>query len=180
MLQSHIIKGQDPNSKTLAKRTRKSTPLDANVRLAFNLRFVWPLTCVNVRVVFSPLATQSRSQVSYICVEFTTFCDLRDFASRLASPFGRPSQVRTQVLVLQICVDLNRLASPFGQGLIAIVVPWIVFFSSESGSWSCVGRLAELPACSYTGLRGQQFSSCSGTGGTQRGGAENCSAGMLL
>ena len=38
------------------------------------------------------------------------------FASRLANPFGHPSQVRTQVLVLQTCVDLRRLASPFGQG----------------------------------------------------------------
>ena len=37
-------------------------------------------------------------------------------ASRLANPFGHPSQVRTQVLVLQTYVDLRRLASPFGQG----------------------------------------------------------------
>ena len=36
---------------------------------------------------------------------------------RLANPFGHPSQVRTQVLLLQTCVDLRRLASPFGQGL---------------------------------------------------------------
>ena len=35
---------------------------------------------------------------------------------RLANPFGHPSQVRTQVLVLQTCVDLRRLASPFGRG----------------------------------------------------------------
>ena len=38
-------------------------------------------------------------------------------ASRLANSFGRPSEVRTQVLVLQTCVDLRRLASPFAQGL---------------------------------------------------------------
>ena len=38
---------------------------------------------------------------------------------RLANPFGHPSQVRgTQVLVLQTCVDLRRLTSPFGQGFI--------------------------------------------------------------
>ena len=37
-------------------------------------------------------------------------------ASRLANPFDHPSQVRTQVLLLQTCVDLRRLASPFGQG----------------------------------------------------------------
>ena len=39
-------------------------------------------------------------------------------ASRLANPFGHPSQVCMQVLVLQTCVDLRRLASPFGQGFI--------------------------------------------------------------
>ena len=43
-----------------------------------------------------------------ICVKFTFFLRL---ASRLANPFGHPSQVRTQVLVLQTCVDLRRLAS---------------------------------------------------------------------
>ena len=31
-------------------------------------------------------------------------------------PFGHPSQVRTQVLVLQTSVDLRRLAIPSGQG----------------------------------------------------------------
>ena len=35
------------------------------------------------------------------------FCDLREFASRLANPLGYSSQVRTQVLVLQTCVDLR-------------------------------------------------------------------------
>ena len=35
-------------------------------------------------------------------------------ASRLANPVDHPSQVRTQVLVLQTCVDLCRLESPFG------------------------------------------------------------------
>ena len=38
-----------------------------------------------------------------ICVKFTVFGDLR--------PFGHPSQARTQVFVLQTCVDLRvRLA----------------------------------------------------------------------
>ena len=44
---------------------------------------------------------------------------------RLANPFGHPSQVRTQVLVLQTCVDLRRLVSPFGQGFKALSV-WSV------------------------------------------------------
>ena len=34
-----------------------------------------------------------------------TFCDFRELVIRLANPFGHPSQVRTQVLVLQTCVD---------------------------------------------------------------------------
>ena len=38
-------------------------------------------------------------------------------ASQLANPFGHTSQVHTQGLVLQTCVYLRRLASPFGQGL---------------------------------------------------------------
>ena len=44
-------------------------------------------------------------------------CDLRELRSRLANPFGHPSQVRSQVLVLQTCVDFRRLASPLGEGL---------------------------------------------------------------
>ena len=60
----------------------------------------------------------SWSQVNCICVKFTAFLRLAwTVASRLANPFGHPSQVRTQVLVLQTCVDLRRLASPFGQGI---------------------------------------------------------------
>ena len=35
--------------KALAKRTRKSTELNASFRLAFNLRFVWLPTCVALR-----------------------------------------------------------------------------------------------------------------------------------
>ena len=47
----------------------------------------------------------------YCAMEFMAFCDLGELASRLANPFGHLSQVRTQVLVLQTCVDLRvRLA----------------------------------------------------------------------
>ena len=51
-------------------------------------------------------------------------------ASRLANPFGHPSQVRTQVPVLQTCVDLRRLASPFGQSLKgnSKIVSDVIFF----------------------------------------------------
>ena len=43
-------------------------------------------------------------------------------ASRLANPFCHPWQVRTQVLVLQACVDLRRLPSPFGLALSGCIV----------------------------------------------------------
>ena len=44
-----------------------------------------------------------------ICVQFAAFLDLRaDLRIRLAT--------RMQVLVLQTCVDLRQLVSPFGQG----------------------------------------------------------------
>ena len=49
-----------------------------------------------------------------MCVKCAAFCDLR---VALRIQFGHPSQVRAQVLVLQTCVDLRQLASPFGQGL---------------------------------------------------------------
>ena len=82
--------------KALAKRTRKLTQVNASFGLAFNLHFVWPPTCVDLRwlaltcVDFgrAQIRTQvdtSWSQVNCICVKFTTFCDLL----WLASPFGQ-------------------------------------------------------------------------------------------
>ena len=134
--------------KALAKRTRKSTELNASFRLAFNLRFVWLPTCVALRwnyddlrwlwsnsnsyasrrkifTFWPPNAIRRKStqvdrklmQVNSIGVKFMTFCDLRELASRLANPFGHPSQVRTQDLVLQTCVDLHRLVNPSDQSL---------------------------------------------------------------
>ena len=50
-------------------------------------------------------------------MKFTTFCDVRELASRLANTFGLPSQVRTQVLVLQTCINWHRLVSPLSQGI---------------------------------------------------------------
>ena len=74
-----------------------------------------------MRKIYSFLRLASRlanpfghpSQVRTQVLVLQTCVDLR----RLASPFGHPSQVRTQVLVLQTCVDLRRLASQFGPGL---------------------------------------------------------------
>ena len=64
-------------SKALAKRTRESTQVNASFRLAFNLRYSWPPTCVDLcelaltlvehKVVrkstqfFLPLVTQRKS-----------------------------------------------------------------------------------------------------------------------
>ena len=47
-----------------------------------------------------PTSTQIDRKVNCICVKFAIFSNLRELASRLANPFGHPSQVRTQVLVL--------------------------------------------------------------------------------
>ena len=71
-----------------------SSNLDASRRKFFT---VWP-----------PCASRHKLIASNLC-------EIYGFL-RLANPFGHPSQVRTQVLVLQTCVDLRRLASPFRQG----------------------------------------------------------------
>ena len=53
------------------------------------------------------------------------------------NPCDRPSQVRTQVLVLRTCVDLHRLASPFSQGLTSwrannhVSFVFVVFFKRK-------------------------------------------------
>ena len=125
--------------KALAKRTRKSMQVP-------NLGFVWPSTCVDfgqveirrkVDASFSPFGhpTQvgtSWSQVNCMCGIYD-FCDLRELASRLANLFGHPSQVRTQVLVLQTCGDLHWLAIPFGKSLMFVCQHqesnWLLFKS---------------------------------------------------
>ena len=57
------------------------------------------LTLVELKLVGKSRQIDRKSS----CVKCTTFCDLRELASRLANPpFGHPSQVRTQVLVLRV------------------------------------------------------------------------------
>ena len=56
-------------------------------------------------------------QDNWICMKFTTFCNLCELATRLANPFGHPLQVHKQVLVWQTCTDLHRLVSSFGQDI---------------------------------------------------------------
>ena len=57
-----------------------------------------------------------------ICVKFTAFCDLRaDLRIRLATHRKSVCKFWFCKLVLT-CVDLRRLASPFGQGFMASVV----------------------------------------------------------
>ena len=77
--------------------------------------FAWTCTVFDrvqirtqVNAIFSPfglptLVDTSQSQVICMCVKCTAFCDLRELVSRLTNSFGHPSQVRTQVLVLQTC-----------------------------------------------------------------------------
>ena len=88
------------DSKPPAKRTRKSTQVNANFPLVLNLRFVWPATCgdlrryeltlVQLKFIRKIFTVWPASQVS---VKFPTLCDLREFVSRMIL-FGRPSQVR--------------------------------------------------------------------------------------
>ena len=85
------------------------------VQLAFRLVTTW--TCDDLRWLWWSSNPHSRfstfghptqlgwSQVICISVKFTTFSDWMNLRE-LANPFGHPSQVRTQVLVLQTCVDL--------------------------------------------------------------------------
>ena len=108
--------------------------VDASFRHGWTCsHLVWSPTCVDfgraqiptqVDVSFSPFGHPTQvdtnwSQVNCISVKFTTFCDLRELARRLANQFGRPSQVRAQVLVLQTCVDLHRPATPPDQNVVS-------------------------------------------------------------
>ena len=117
----------NPISKALSKRTRKSTQV-------LDLRSIWvsfghPLasTCDNLRgFALILVAAQIWTQVdkSFLPFGHPAPVDTKRnnqwyawnlrflrLASRLANPFGHPSQVRTHVLVLQTCVDLRvRLA----------------------------------------------------------------------
>ena len=105
---------------------------NASFRLAFNLPFVWPPTCVHFAMTcvsssnsyasrrnlfftaWPPNARRHKLITSHPYVRgITAFWNLRELASRVANPFGHPSQVRAQVLVLQTWVDVCRLASPF-------------------------------------------------------------------
>ena len=92
------------------------TQVNGSFRLAFNRPWL-ALTLVELKytqvdATFSPFDHPTQvdtiwSKVNYIYVKFTTFCDLRELAIRLANPCGHPSQVCTQLRV-----DLRiRLAS---------------------------------------------------------------------
>ena len=78
---------------------------------------------------------------------FTKFRDGVATCEPTCEPFGHPSQVRTQVLLLQTCVDLRRLASPFGQGLIWIHNIWKdheTMRTLEQNTAACLGRLLKM------------------------------------
>ena len=114
-------------SKSLATRTRKSTQVNAGFRLAFNLRFVWPPTCVDNCVDFGRASSASRRQFFTVCPpnpsrhklissQLWIAWSLQLFATceptcesvwpPIASPYASSG-----------FINLRRLASPFGQGL---------------------------------------------------------------
>ena len=84
-------------------------------RLAMHFRWLWSSsnrTQVDASFLLFGHQTQVNTnwlQVICTCVKFTTLCDSRELANRLANPFGHPLRVRAQVLVLQTCVDLHWL-----------------------------------------------------------------------
>ena len=129
--------------KALAKRTRKS---ELAFRLATYLRGL-ALTLVELKFgrKFFTIWPPSASRHKLICYKNAR---TNDGFLRLANPFGHPSQVRTQVLVLQTCVDLCRPASPFGQGLKHFTAPT----GQHIFSWNSVfpqERYVHLPASTY-------------------------------
>ena len=106
----------------LAKPTRKSTQAKAS----FDLCFIWPPTCDGLHWlqcwcsyfyiscckfflnIWLPNASQHKLIASHLCIythEIYDFCNLCELASWLANPFSHPSQVHTQALVLQTCID---------------------------------------------------------------------------
>ena len=128
------------NCKALAKRTRKLTevfdlrstcisfghPLallamtcDDLRRLALTLveiKFVRKST--QVFTIWPPNASRHKLVASQVYMrKFTAFFVLRELTSRLANAFAHPSQVRTQVLVLQTCIDLRSTCESVWPGL---------------------------------------------------------------
>ena len=82
----------------------------------YDLRFVWSsplrwlaMTCVDFG--WAQIRTQDTGWSQINCTYVREIYGLL----RLAYPFGQPLQVHAQVLALQNCVALHRLASPFGQ-----------------------------------------------------------------
>ena len=109
-----LVKPCRPNGLASRRKFRLATHLRWLALTLVEHKFVRKSTQVFTVWPSSAIRHKFGSQVHCIRVKFTTFCDLRELASRLANPFGHPSQVRTQVLVLQTCVDLRvRLAAGF-------------------------------------------------------------------
>ena len=142
IVQIFIVK---PLPNGLASR-RKSLP---SFRLVSDLRFVWPPTCVNLRwlaltwstsnsyasrrkffTVWPPNANQHKWIARHLYKR--KIYDLRELTSRLANPFGHPSQVRTQVLFLQTSVEWAW------RGKYRILIGW-------------ARRLLTLPTCYHIG-----------------------------
>ena len=95
----------------LASQRKFSTFVFFGHLLAWLHRLALTMTLVELQFarkstqVFHRLATQHKS---------TQFDRMSTVYARLVTPFGHPSQVRTQVLVLQTCVDSRVRASSLG------------------------------------------------------------------
>ena len=99
--------------------------LNASFRLALNLRSLWPPTCVGLRRLSTTTSSNSHANARKFAAVWPPNASRHTLIPsqlyvrevyglmRLAwtcETTCDPSQVRTQVLVLQTCVDLSRLA----------------------------------------------------------------------
>ena len=108
------IRDEKQKNKTWPKNAYLSAgQTDSQVNVSFRLAFRWPPTCddfgqTQIRtqvdasffIVWPPNASRHKLIASQLyMLGIYDFCDLCKLESRLANPFGRPSQVRRQVLV---------------------------------------------------------------------------------
>ena len=113
-------------------------------RLALNLRFLWPPTCVDLHrlattrgdfwassnshatrrkffIVWRPDASRHKLIASHLMRGIYGFCDLRELGCRLVNPFGHP---RKSVRKFWFCIDLHRFTISLGQGFGKNALVW--------------------------------------------------------
>ena len=114
-----LIRPGQTDSQVDASQRKFSTCGDLRQWTSDNLRWFWSSSnsYASRRTFFTVLPPNaSRHTLIASHLYMSEICDLLELANRLAIPFGHPSQLRTQVLVLQTCVDsLCRHATPVSQ-----------------------------------------------------------------